>query len=194
VDAAGVRAAAGDEYGGEVDYRRHPAEDYARSTIHFENGDGDIVVVEATTSWSYVGAGLRLSFELLGPEYSMQVNTLDTPAKIFLSRALQGEEGEDLVEKQNAEQGLMPLIEDEALTYGYTHENRHMVAQAFRAGGGWRRRDGARRADAVTELLMASYLSAERGETIELASADLHDFVPQVAQGTWDPRSAGRRR
>jgi predicted dehydrogenase len=180
-----------DEYGGEVDYRRHPAEDYARSTIHLENGDGDIVVVEATTSWSYVGAGLRLSFELLGPEYSMQVNTLDTPAKIFLSRALQGEEGEDLVEKQNAEQGLMPLIEDEALTYGYTHENRHMV-EAFRrrVAPSETIHDGL----VVTELLMASYLSAELGETVELASADLHDFVPQVGQGTWEPRSAGRRR
>jgi hypothetical protein len=41
---------------------------------------------------------------------------------------------------------------------------------------------------------MASYLSAELGETVELASADLRDFVPQVGQGTWDPRSAGRRR
>jgi predicted dehydrogenase len=180
-----------DEYGGEVDYVRHPAEDYARSTIHLENGDGDIVVVEATTSWSYVGAGLRLSFELLGPEYSMQVNTLDTPAKIFLSRALQGEEGEDLVEKQNAEQGLMPLIEDEALTYGYTHENRHMV-EAFRrrVAPAETVHDGL----VVTELLMASYLSAELGETVELASADLRDFVPEVGQGTWDPRSAGRRR
>jgi predicted dehydrogenase len=180
-----------ERYGGEVDYRNHPAEDYARATIHFENGDGDLVVAEASTSWSYVGAGLRLSFELLGPEYSMQVNTLDTPAKIFLSRALQGEEGEDLVEKQNAEQGLMPLIEDEALTYGYTHENRHMVA-AFRRGQtpSETLRDGL----AVTELLMAAYFSAEQGETIELAGVDLGEFVPEVAQGTWDPRTAGRRR
>ena len=178
------------DYDGQVDYRNHPAEDYARATVHFANGDGDIVIAEATTSWSFVGAGLRLSFELLGPEYSMQVNSLETPAKIFLGRTLQGEAGEDLVEKQNAEQGLMPLIEDESLTYGYTHENRHMV-EAFRA----RRppaesiRDGL----AVTELLMAAYLSAEQGETVELASADLDGFVPQVAQGTWDPRSAGRR-
>ncbi|MFP4636149.1 MAG: Gfo/Idh/MocA family protein, partial [Nitriliruptoraceae bacterium] len=122
-----------EEYDGEVDYRARPAEDYARATVHYLNGDGDIVVSEATTSWSYVGAGLRLSFELLGPEYSAQVNSLDTPAKVFLSRALQGEEGEDLVEKQNAEQGLMPLLEDEAMTYGYTSEDRHMV-EAFRAG------------------------------------------------------------
>jgi hypothetical protein len=73
--------------------------------------------------------------------------------------ALQGEEGEDLVEKHNAEQGLMPLIEDEALTYGYTHENRHMVA-AFRRGQtpSEALRDGL----AVTELLMAAYLPVGR--------------------------------
>lgn len=179
------------EHDGQVDYRNHPAEDFARATMHFTNGDGDLVIVEASTSWSFVGAGLRLSFELLGPEYSMEVNTLETPAKIFLSRELQGEEGEDLVEKQNAEQGLMPVIEDEALTYGYTHENRHMV-QAFRAGRAPSEtiRDGL----AVSELMMAAYLSAETGVTIELPTSDLDDFVPQVAQGTWDPASAGRRR
>lgn len=179
-----------EQYPGEVDYVAHPAEDFARATIHFTNGDGDIVVAESSTSWSYVGAGLRLSFELLGPEYSMQLNTLDTPAKIFLSRELQGEAGEDLVEKQNAEQGLMPLIDDEALSYGYTHENRHMV-EAF--GAGTLPRESVRDGLAVSELLMAAYLSAELGETVELPHADLDSFVPKVAQGTWDPRTAGRR-
>ncbi len=172
-------------YPGEVDYRAHPAEDYARATFTFTNGDGDLVIAEATTSWSFVGAGLRLSFELLGPEYSAMVNTLDTPARIFLSRALQTEEGEDLVEKQNAEQGLMPLIDDEALAYGYTTENRHMVeAFAARRQPAETLRDGLE----VTRLLMAAYLSSESGETVDLASTDLADFVPQVAQGTWNPR------
>jgi predicted dehydrogenase len=176
-------------YPGEVDYHNHPSEDYARASVTFENADGDVAVAEATTSWSFVGAGLRLSFELLGPEYSMAVNTLETPAKIFLSRALQGEEGEDLVEKQNAEQGLMPLLEDEALTYGYTDENRHMV-QAFRAGE--QPRENVHDGLVVSELMMASYLSAELGETVRLPEANLEDFVPQVAQGTWDPRSSLR--
>jgi predicted dehydrogenase len=179
-----------ERYPGEVDYRNHPAEDYARATVTFENGDGDTVIAEATTSWSFVGAGLRLSFELLGPEYSMAVNTLDTPSRIFLSRNLQGDEGEDLVEKQNAEQGLMPLLEDEALTYGYTDENRHMVA-SFRDRVTPREhvRDGL----LVSELMMASYLSAELGETVHLPEANLEDFVPKVAQGTWDPRATPGR-
>lgn len=174
-----------ERYDGEIDYRNHPAEDYARSTITFENGEGQLVVAEATTSWSFVGAGLRLSFELLGPEYSLEVNTLDAPAKIFLSRRLQGPEGEDLVEKQNAEQGLMPVIEDEAVAYGYQEEDRHMV-EAFRSGREPLEtlRDGL----VVVELLMASYLSAELGETVSLPVADLQDFTPAVARGEWDPR------
>jgi hypothetical protein len=117
------------------------------------------------------------------------VNALGIPARIFLSRTLRGGEGEDLVEKHNAEQGLMPLIEDEALTYGYTHENRRMVA-AFRRGQtpSETLRDGL----TVTELLMAAYLPVGRaGETIEFAGVDLGEFVPEVAQGTWDPRTAG---
>ncbi len=177
-------------YPGELDYHRHPAEDYAHATVEFRNGDGDLVIAEATTSWSYVGAGLRLSFELLGPEYSAQVNTLDTPARIFLSRALQGDQGEDLVEKQNSEQGLMPLLEDEAMTYGYTGENRHMV-ESF--GAGRTPRETIHDGLVVTELMMAAYLSAESRRTVDLAAIDLDDYVPQVAQGTWDPR-AGRSR
>ena len=173
-----------DEYGDEVDYRRHPAEDYARVTITYRNGEGDLVVAEATTSWSYVGPGLRLSFEMLGPEYSLQMNTLDTPARIFISRELHGKKDEDLVEKQNAEQGLMPLIEDESVTYGYTEENRHMV-ESFLAGR--QPSESVHDGLVVSELIMASYLAAETGETLELPVADLDTFVPQVAQGTWQP-------
>ena len=172
------------EYGEEVDYRRHPAEDYARATITYRNGDGDEVVAEATTSWSYVGPGLRLSFEMLGPEYSFQMNTLDTPARIFISRELRGEKDEDLVEKQNAEQGLMPLIEDEAVTYGYTEENRHMV-ESFLAGH--QPSESVHDGLVVSELIMASYLAAESGETLQFPITDLDSFVPQVALGTWQP-------
>ena len=54
--------------------------------------------MEATTSWCYVGAGLRLSMEMLGPEYSLSVNSLDAGPKIFFSREVTGDSGEDLVE------------------------------------------------------------------------------------------------
>lgn len=173
-------------YPGEVDYRRHPAEDYAHAVITYENAEGELVVAEATTSWSFVGAGLRLHFELLGPEYSAAVDTLQTEAKVFLSRGLRGEQAEDLVEKQNAEQGLMPVIADEGASYGYVDENRHMVG-AFRRGE--RPAETCHDGLTVTELLMAAYLSAEIGETVRLPEPSLDEFVPQVAQGTWDPHS-----
>jgi hypothetical protein len=105
------------------------------------------VIGEATTSWSFVGAGLRLSAELLGPEYSMNWNTLNSGLKLFFSREVRGEAGEDLVEKQNAEMGLMPVVPDEAAAYGYEAENRHFcrVFQGRRAAADLRRR---RRGDA----------------------------------------------
>jgi predicted dehydrogenase len=92
---------------GAVDYLNRPAEDFARALVEYRDQEGKERVVEATTSWCYVGAGLRLTMELLGPEYSMVVNTLDAGPRLFFSREVQGEAGEDLVEKQNAEMGLM---------------------------------------------------------------------------------------
>lgn len=167
--------------GGKVDYVRAPAEDFARAAVSLRARGGEQVLVEATTSWSYVGPALRLRAELLGPEYSMQVDSLTTDLTVFLGRRVLGAAGEDLVEKQNAEQGLMPVIADEPGVYGYTAENRHMV-RAFLDGRmpdeNWH--DGL----AVTEVLMACYKSAEEGRTIEFP-VDLGDFVPKVAQGTW---------
>jgi predicted dehydrogenase len=168
--------------GGAVDYRASPAEDFARATVTLRTPEGHPAIVEATTSWSFVGPGLRLRMELLGPEYAMQIDTLQSDLSLFLSRRISGPEGEDLVEKQNAEQGLMPVIADEAATYGYTAENRHMV-RAFLDGRmpeeTWA--DGV----AVAEVLMACYLSAERGRTVQLDDPALPDFTPAVAQGTW---------
>ncbi len=168
---------------GAIDYGRAPAEDFARAAISLRADGGEQVLVEATTSWSFVGPALRLRAELLGPEYAMQVDSLTTDLTVFLGRKIRGSAGEDLVEKQNAEQGLMPVIADEPSTYGYTTENRHMV-QAFLAGRmpdeTWH--DGL----AVTEVLMACYMSAEERRTIDFP-VDLSSFVPQVAQGTWAP-------
>ena len=65
--------------------------------------------------------------ELLGPEYSMSINTLDSGLKLFFSREVKGAAGEDLVEKQNAEQGLMPVVANEESDYGYEGENRYFV-------------------------------------------------------------------
>jgi predicted dehydrogenase len=168
-----------DTMGADLDYGARPAEDFARATVDYVDEQGTPLVVEATTSWSFVGAGLRLTMELLGPEYSMSVSTLDSGTKVFFSRRLQGRVGEDLVEKQQAEQGLMPLVNNEEAEYGYEGEDRAFTRWFldrqqpqldFRAGL------------EVTELLMACYMSAERGCVIDWRPAGLDDYVPPVAR------------
>jgi predicted dehydrogenase len=163
----------------DLDYRRHPAEDFARASVTYVDEQETPLIVEATTSWSFVGAGLRLSMELLGPEYSLSMSSLDGGTRVFFSRRLQGPEGEDLVEKQNAEQGLMPLIGNEYAEYGYEAENRYFTrcfldgiqpAQDFRVGCD------------VTELLMTCYMSAEEGRVIEWKPANLDTYLPPVAR------------
>ncbi len=171
--------------GGRTDYLRRPAEDFARSLVEYRDEKGNILVVETTTSWCYVGAGLRLTMELLGPEYSLAINTLDSGLKVFFSRNVKGKAGEDLVEKQNAEMGLMPVVSDESHEYGYIAENRHMV-QSFLAG----KRPEENFSDGlnVTELLMTAYMSAEQERTVEFPPAGLESYVPAVARGEWNPR------
>jgi predicted dehydrogenase len=144
-------------FGAEVDYRNRPSEDFARGTITLEDEDGNELVIEATTSWAYVGAGLRIQLELLGPEYAMEFNSLSTGLKVFMSREVKGSEGEDLVEKQN----------------------RHMV-ECFRKGETPLEtfEDGL----GVVEMLMGLYRSAETGETVRFPAPELEDYVPVVAR------------
>jgi predicted dehydrogenase len=170
--------------GREVNYRRRPAEDFAALHVEFETAGGQRVIGEATTSWSFVGAGLRLSAELLGPEYSLAWNTLDSGLKLFFSREVKGKAGEDLVEKQNAEMGLMPVVANEPVAYGYEAEDRHFV-RAFlgKETPHLTFDDGIE----VVELLMAAYMSAERGRTLDFPPRGLSAFVPAVAKGTWRP-------
>jgi predicted dehydrogenase len=170
--------------GDKVDYTKAPSEDFAGLTIEFETSDGARVLGEATTSWSYVGPGLRLSAELLGPEYSMQWSSLDSGLRLFFSRAVQGPEGEDLVEKQNAETGMMPVVPSEPVVYGYEAENRHFV-RAFLGLETPRLTfdDGV----GVVEVLMTAYKSAEEERTLTLPVSDLKSFRPAVARGTWRP-------
>jgi len=173
-----------DTMGKDVDYMKAPSEDFASVVIDFETDDGHRALGEASTSWSFVGAGLRLSAELLGPEYSLSWNSLDSGLKLFFSREVVGKAGEDLVEKQNAEIGQMPVVANEAAAYGYEAEDRHFVnvflgkekpALTFD--------DGLQ----VVKVLMTAYMSAEQGRTIEFPPKDIEAFVPAVAKGTWKP-------
>ena len=175
-----------DNSGGKTDYLKRPSEDFARSLIEYLDEESNKLIVETTTSWCFVGEGLRLSMELLGPEYSMFINTLDPDLKLFFSRKVTGSEGEDLVEKQNAESGAMPVVSNEAEVYGYTAENRHMV-ESFLAGK--RPEENFDDGLDVTRLLMAAYMSAEQGKTIRLPNPDIDTFIPAVARGEWNPKS-----
>jgi predicted dehydrogenase len=165
-----------------VDYKNKPSEDFARATVNYVDEDNNRLIVEVTTSWSYVGPGLRLSLEVLGPEYSLTMNSLDSGLKLFMSREVKGDAGEDLVEKQNAEQGLMPVLGNEAAEYGYEAQNRYFV-QCFL--------DGKQPVEdfhaglEVTELLMTAYMSAEQERTIRFKPDGLDKYVPLVAQGLW---------
>jgi len=167
-----------------VDYTKRPSEDFASVMIEFAAEDGAPVLGEATTSWSFVGAGLRLSAELLGPEYSMSWNSLDSPLRLFFSREVKGQSGEDLVEKQNAEMGLMPVISGEAAVYGYEAEDRHFVRVFLgREAPQLTFDDGVE----VVKVLMTAYMSAEQGKTLEFPPKGVETFVPAVAKGTWKP-------
>ena len=164
---------------GGLDWAAEPSEDFARATITWRvasgPGAGREVVTETSSSWCYVGAGLRHEFQLLGPEYALDIDMSRTGVEVFFSRAVTGEAGEDLVEKQNAEQGLMPISPDEAAHYGYVGENR-AFCEAFAAGTepelGFR--DGLE----VTRLLMATYLSAAEGRVVDPAEEAVAGYRP----------------
>src|SRR6266436_3468377 len=138
-----------------IDFAKRPVEDFARGILAMEDADGYQLMIEATTSWAYVGAGLRIQLELLGPEYSMEFSSLSTGLKVFLSRAVTGSEGEDLVEKRHMveafRRGLSP-------------------AETFHDGVG------------VMEMLMGLYRSAELGQTIHFPDPELEHYVPSVAR------------
>jgi predicted dehydrogenase len=115
-------------------------------------------------------------------EYSLSMNSLDSGLKLFMSRKVKGAAGEDLVEKQNAEQGLMPVLGNEAAEYGYESQDRYFV-QCFLDGKQPEESfyDGLE----ITELLMTAYMSAEQERTIKFRPEGLETYVPLVAQGLW---------
>ena len=171
-----------------VDYTKAPSEDFASTMIEFETADGYTVLGEASTSWSFIGAGLRLSAELLGPEYSMSWNSLDAGLKLFFSREVKGRAGEDLVEKQNAETGQMPVVANEAVAYGYEAEDRHFVRCFLGKEKPLLTFDDGLE---VVQMLMTAYKSAEEGRTLDFPPRGLDKFKPAVAQGSWKPPKQG---
>ncbi len=173
-------------FGKQVDYLKEPSEDYAKAVVTYETKDGDILMSESTNSWCFMGPGMRLIFELIGPEYFMEINDLKPMLHVFFSREVSGKAGEDLVEKQSAEQGLMPVLEDESYIYGYQAENRHMVNSYL---NGKMPRENWHDALFIQRLMAALYMSSETKRKLNYPPQGLDDFVPKVRLGTFKPRT-----
>ncbi|MFL7837890.1 MAG: Gfo/Idh/MocA family protein [Candidatus Promineifilaceae bacterium] len=170
-----------------VDYTKTPAEDFTTGMVTYKNPQtGQLSKAQFTDSWMFEKQGLRLFMDGMGPGYAFEVNTLRSTLEIFI-----GDEAADAIadaemalEKATASRGLLAVQYNEADLYGYTDENRD-AADAFLAG-----KDGFlswRYGLEITKLVMAAYLSAEKGVTIDLTDPavqeELETYVPLIQQG-----------
>ena len=170
-----------------VDYSKTPAEDFATGMITYKNPEtGQKVKSQFTDSWMFEKQGLRLFMDGMGPGYAFEINSLISPLSVFIGdvAAEAIADQESALEKATASRGLLAVQYNEADLYGYTDENRDMF-QSFSAG-----RDAMLSWDygvEITRLVMASYLSAERGKTIDLTDKavldELETYVPAIQQG-----------
>jgi predicted dehydrogenase len=170
-----------------VDYSKTPAEDFATGMITYRNPEtGQKVKSQFTDSWMFEKQGLRLFMDGMGPGYAFEVNSLISPLSVFIGdvAAEAIADQESALEKATASRGLLAVQYNEADLYGYTDENRDMF-ESFGAG-----RDAMLSWDygvEITRLVMASYLSAERGKTIDMTDpavlAELETYVPAIQQG-----------
>jgi predicted dehydrogenase len=170
-----------------VDYTKTPAEDFATGMVTYRNPEtGQIVKAQFTDSWMFEKQGLRLFMDGMGPGYAFEVNTLNSTLEIFIGDAAAEAvaDAEMALEKATASRGLLAVQYNEPDLYGYTDENED-AARAFAAG-----EDGYlswRYGLEVTKLVMAAYMAAERGQTIDLTDPaiqeELKTFVPLIQQG-----------
>lgn len=170
-----------------VDYAKTPADDFATGMVTFRNPETkQLVKGQFTNSWMYDKQGLRLFMDGLGPGYAFEVNSLTTPLNVFIGdeAADAAADAETALEKSTATRGLLAVEPNEADLYGYVDENEDVI-KAFAAG-----RDGFLPWSyglEITKLCMASYMSAERRQTIDLTDPkiqkELETYVPLIAQG-----------
>jgi hypothetical protein len=130
--------------------------------------------------------GLRLFMDGMGPGYAFEVNTLNSTLQVFIGDAAAEAvaDAEMALEKATASRGLLAVQYNEPDLYGYTDENED-AARAFAAD-----EDGYlswRYGLEVTKLVMAAYMAAERGQTIDLTDPaiqeELKTYVPLIQQG-----------
>ncbi len=170
-----------------VDYSVTPTEDYSSVALEFEDPETkQHSIVQATNSWMYDAPGLRLLMETFGPGYSYTVNSLASPAGMFISDAAATavSDSELALEKSQASRGALILQPDEIALYGYVAEWLDAL-QAFEEG-----HDALLNLEYgqfITMLIMAAYLSHEKKKVIDLTDphtrAELETYVPLIQQG-----------
>lgn len=170
-----------------VDYAKTPAEDFATGMVTFKNPEsGQLVKAQFTDSWMFEKQGLRLFMDGMGPGYAFEVNTLSSPLSLFIGddAAAAVKDQEAALEKSTSSRGLLTVQPNEADLYGYVDENRDAL-NAFRRG-----KNALLSFEyglEITKLVMASYMSHERGRVIDLTDngvqRELEHYVPLIQQG-----------
>ena len=118
-----------------VAYSKTPAEDLATGMITYRNRETEQrVKAQFTNSWMFEKQGLRLFVDGMGLGYAFEINTLVSPLSLFIGdAAVQAiADQEAALEKATASRSLLAVQYNAADLYGYTDENRHMLA-AFSA-------------------------------------------------------------
>lgn len=170
-----------------VDYSKTPAEDFATGMITYRNPEtGQKSKAQFTNSWMFEKQGLRISMDGMGPGYAFEINTLRSTLELFIGDAAAKAiaDAETALEKATASRGLLAVQYNEADLYGYTDENEDAL-RAFLSG-----EDGFLPWSyglEITRLVMAAYMAAERGQTIDLTDAavqgELETYIPLIQQG-----------
>ena len=141
---------------------------------------------EATNSWMYDAPGLRLLMEAFGPGYSYTVNSLQSPAGLFISDAAATAvaDSELALEKAQATRGALVLEPNEPDLYGYIAEWRDAIS-AFEQGKNALLDFEYGRLIAM--LVMAAYMAHEKKQVIDLTDPtvlkELESYVPLIQQG-----------
>jgi predicted dehydrogenase len=170
-----------------VDYSKVPAEDFATGMVTFKNPEtGQLVQAQFTNSWMYDKQGLRLLMDGLGPGYAFELNSLRSPLEVFIGdeAAEAVADSETALEKATASRGLLTVETNEADLYGYVDEITDAV-ESFKQG-----KDGFLNFAyglEITRLCQAAYLSAERGQTVDLTDPttqnELKTYKSLISQG-----------
>ncbi len=170
-----------------VDYSKTPAEDYSVVTIEFRDPQtGVCSAAQATNSWMYDAPGLRLLMEAIGPGYSYNVNSLQSPADLFIGDAAAQAvaDGELALEKSQASRGALILQPNEPDLYGYVSEWKDALSAFEKGKNALLDFEYGR---LITMLIMAAYMAHEKKQTIDLTNDDVLDelekYVPAIQQG-----------